>query len=293
MTYAIYLKQFIRSVAIALLSFTVHQPSALFAQPNSSNISSEPTQEQLQNIFWSWVRNPDVNIPDTLNSSIKDEQDNVVAVFIQSNLKGENGRPFTISSSPSFPTVSSKQFFPSFPSSNDILRPSSRPLRTTYFRGNVFWAKDSIWAYYHTAVCGVGSIREVIVGRVVERRGDFRPQAGCIPRTVSSVRSGRFNISIDGQVFDLDNTDIAESTDLSVSPILNEAWQTFSPSNPALDSDRTPGHFSVSPEVIAALQNSDNPGVTLRIRISGENLFLRLSEETVRDLKMMYLVAEN
>lgn len=208
MTYATYLKRFTGAMIITLLSFTLHQPSALFAQSNSPNIPSEPAQESFQSLFWSWVRNPDIDIPDYLSGLIKDEQDNVVAVFIQSNLKDEDGEPFTLSSG----------------------------LRTTYFRSNLFWTQDSIWAYYHTAVCGVGSTRTTTVnGTVVQEEGDFRPQAGCIPRRVDSIRSDRFNISINNQIFNLDNADIVETTEFSASPMLTEAYQTFSPSNPALE----------------------------------------------------------
>jgi hypothetical protein len=69
MTYAIYLKRFTRVMVIAILSFIVHQPSALFAQSNSPELPGETTQESFQNLFWSWVRVFGISLPDSIYAS--------------------------------------------------------------------------------------------------------------------------------------------------------------------------------------------------------------------------------
>lgn len=100
-------------------------------------------------------------------------------------------------------------------------------------------------------------------------------------------------VLIDGQVFSLSTSNEEETLNSSSNSALLEIWQSFSPDNSALNSDRVPSHFSVSSEITAALQNSDEPEIVLRTRISGTSLIVRVSEETVRDLQMMHPVVEN
>lgn len=73
MTYANYLKRFTRAIIIALLGFTAHQPSTLFAQSNPPEVPSETIQESFQGLFWSWVRVFGVSLPDNIYASAKGE----------------------------------------------------------------------------------------------------------------------------------------------------------------------------------------------------------------------------
>jgi len=264
MTYAIYLK---RAMVITLLSVTLHQPSALFAQSNSPEIPSETTQESFQNLFWSWVRVFGISLPDNIYASAKDEQGRPIAGFIQSNLMRESGAPAIQHMNQSLGS------------------------RISYLRSNFLWVNDSIWAYRYGVRCIMqsgpsGSI--TINDQVV--RGSISPQ-GCHPSNVREIDD--LEVLIDGQVFSLSNSSEEETLNLSGNSALLEIWQSFSPDNSAINSDRVPSHFSVSSEIIAALQNSDKPEIVLRTRISGTSLVVRVNEETVRDLQMMYPVAEN
>lgn len=171
-------------------------------------------------------------------------------------------------------------------------RDQSLGSRVSYLRSNFLWKNDSIWAYTYTVGCTImqsGSGETTIInGQVV--RGSVSPQ-GCHPRNAREIDD--LEVLIDDQVFSLSNSNEEETLDLSSNSALLEIWQSFSPDNSALNSDRIPSHFSVSSEIIAALQNSDEPEVVLRTQISGTSLVVMLSEEMVKDLQMMYPVAEN
>jgi hypothetical protein len=120
--------------------------------------------------------------------------------------------------------------------------------------------------------------------------GSIFPQE-CHPHNVRQIDD--LEVLIDGQVFSLSTSNEEETLNSSSNSALLEIWQSFSPDNSALNSDRVPSHFSVSSEITAALQNSDEPEIVLRTRISGTSLIVRVSEETVRDLQMMHPVVEN
>ncbi|NJR62168.1 MAG: hypothetical protein HC769_27090 [Cyanobacteria bacterium CRU_2_1] len=219
----------------------------------------------MQNYFWSWVENPEVSLPYGIFAAVADEPNEPAAVVVQINLAPEDG---------------------------DSTR-NGQP------RINILWSQDSVQAYTYWTACGIGG---GTVGGVFQqgefgqpdittttppRRHGTAPDANCHVGNIRPIR-GDLEIVIEEQVFSLSNSDEAPSSEPSVNSVPSIALQVFSPSNPALNSDRSPSIFPVDTALVNALQRPTTSEVQLRLRLGGEEFIARLGSEIVDELQAIY-----